>query len=666
MKSRIEDILDKLNDEMNIQPVVYNLFERSDPQEVKKTIESLQRALEVKNEEVKKSLSANHEHLFSCTDLVEQLRQFSKVSSANIAKIKQLNATVEGHNKSSTPSVTEAEAMVEDLATYDVSEYVYYEEIMNRLYEILDKEPVRSLNGFIELLRTPNVRSDYSKELKAFWIKLLTKACKLLKASLLHGKPITRNFSMVFEVLFVLPEKEKAIVGSVVGLSKLQPPFIFMKSFGLSNLPQKEKGSPFTLADLFESLMKSSSSIDPIETIKLFSYLDSVSILSVIDTSQINVPQLFNEAMRHKSMLVDSTNEVPSTDVELTIPATMNGTYLPVYLKNLKSLVGGVNLVDTHGHAHKQHEEKDGPRAKFRFDFVKRYHETQKAIDWWEESSQIPTDLRLGNVIQNNWKNYCIYVLQSLQDHLDFLKITLDFPDQFRSTQESTAALNKIGEDIKGSLDRVKDLLDPKASLHGDATKIDVFLRNALENFNEAVNNSLVQLFDYIEKKIETKDLRRRLKCLFLASSILNCSEIQGRLNSNTESLFQSALQNTLQGNKNSFDLALSTLETLFEDLKQDYREKNISYFTKSVLTAMNQTKANTFDDIITTLEGPTSVATLKPAGTYTSFQIEYPSLCPFVLSAQTVPSPTSNPISVTAFDYDGFIHEEVIAESLP
>lgn len=86
----IESILDNLKDEMSIEPMVHKMFEFKEPQEVKQLIEKLKGSLAKKNNELKKLLSNNHQHLFSCTDLIDQLKKFSKSAKLNQGKLEIL------------------------------------------------------------------------------------------------------------------------------------------------------------------------------------------------------------------------------------------------------------------------------------------------------------------------------------------------------------------------------------------------------------------------------------------------------------------------------------------------------------------------------------------------------------------------------------------------
>lgn len=85
-----DQILEKLTDPLSIEPLVYSLFESHDPEEVKKLTEQLYGLVSKKNEGIKKMLSQNHEHLFSCSDLIDQLKEFSQLARINQQKLTDL------------------------------------------------------------------------------------------------------------------------------------------------------------------------------------------------------------------------------------------------------------------------------------------------------------------------------------------------------------------------------------------------------------------------------------------------------------------------------------------------------------------------------------------------------------------------------------------------
>jgi len=86
----LDQILERLTDSYAVEPLVHQLFEWNEPEVVKAIIDQLNSMVSRKNEEMKKMLSQNHHHLFSCTDLIEQLKAFSSKAKSNQEKIDRL------------------------------------------------------------------------------------------------------------------------------------------------------------------------------------------------------------------------------------------------------------------------------------------------------------------------------------------------------------------------------------------------------------------------------------------------------------------------------------------------------------------------------------------------------------------------------------------------
>lgn len=91
----VEEILGNLIEEVNIQPTIHNLFQTMQPEEISLLIEKLKHRLAQKNDNLRKLLSNNHQHLFACTDLVDQLKEFSKSAHKNHEKLAFLKKIIE-------------------------------------------------------------------------------------------------------------------------------------------------------------------------------------------------------------------------------------------------------------------------------------------------------------------------------------------------------------------------------------------------------------------------------------------------------------------------------------------------------------------------------------------------------------------------------------------
>ena len=90
----IEEVLNKLNEQDEVESIVYSLFEKLSPDEIQEATREMNAKLNQKNEEVKSMLSKNHEHLFISTELIEKLKEFLEVSKRNQRKILKMDSKI--------------------------------------------------------------------------------------------------------------------------------------------------------------------------------------------------------------------------------------------------------------------------------------------------------------------------------------------------------------------------------------------------------------------------------------------------------------------------------------------------------------------------------------------------------------------------------------------
>lgn len=90
----VEEILSNLIEEINIEPLIHNLFQTMQPEEISLLIEKLKHRLSQKNDNLRQLLSNNHQHLFACTDLVDQLKDFSHSAHSNHQKLEELKTLI--------------------------------------------------------------------------------------------------------------------------------------------------------------------------------------------------------------------------------------------------------------------------------------------------------------------------------------------------------------------------------------------------------------------------------------------------------------------------------------------------------------------------------------------------------------------------------------------
>lgn len=304
MKTRINQILDGLTDELNVQPIVYELFESCDPEDVKKTIESLQRALEYKNEEVKKHLSMNHGHLFSCTDLIEQLRQFVKMSKTNVENIKRINLMVGKDDPEDDTLATDST----EKNTYDVHWFTFLQEVSFGVQQIMERRPIIAVEGFLAIIDQFKENKESIQNIKVLWLNLLTQSAQSLKASLQFGKEISQDLVSAFCCLLSLPFKPESE----------EIPFTFSKLQAISQVSkQLEIKSPVSLlkvtdADsllytLMESYLESHESLDIIEVLKLTQFIDNRSTINFI-AGHSQAHSILSEIYNRRSQLLKSAS----------------------------------------------------------------------------------------------------------------------------------------------------------------------------------------------------------------------------------------------------------------------------------------------------------------------------------------------------------------------
>lgn len=267
IKLQINKILENLTDEQDVQPIVYELFEQCDPEDVKKTIEHVQRALEFKNEEVKKHLSKNHEHLFSCTDLLEQLKEFVLVSKKNLKKMEEMNKAIEEVHE------IESESEVEK-CTYQVDSKTFLQEVVYGVENILEEKPLLAGEGLLSVIEEFGRCNQNDLTIKALWSSMLTRVAHRINSSLVNGIHLDQNFILVFTLLLELVFEKNHTCK--VQFSRIQAVSIVSKQFHVQpniSFSRESKTEDF-LYQLLEAFLSTSRKLDIIEVLKLVQILD--------------------------------------------------------------------------------------------------------------------------------------------------------------------------------------------------------------------------------------------------------------------------------------------------------------------------------------------------------------------------------------------------------
>ena len=99
----IEEILGNLNGESSIGPTIQGMFQTMQPEEIHAVIEKLKHKIAQKNESLRVLLSNNHQHLFACTDLVDQLSSFSSSAKDNHDRLEKVVKAINQGPQALTP-----------------------------------------------------------------------------------------------------------------------------------------------------------------------------------------------------------------------------------------------------------------------------------------------------------------------------------------------------------------------------------------------------------------------------------------------------------------------------------------------------------------------------------------------------------------------------------
>lgn len=603
MKQRITDILAGLNDENNIQPIVYNLFEEANPEEIKKTIENLQRTLEYKSEEVKKTLSANHEHLFSCSDLVEQLKDFVTESGDHLEKIKNLNSRLEESARTSA-----AVSISSQKLSYSIHQEMFVTEYMEFVMtNFLHEHPYQAVQLFFYFLQQKEVqRPQILNSVKLYWIRILKKVVAQYKECLFGKRELSLPLMTALLQLLSLPET------SSLGFSNFQGQAALFSAFKLK--PSRETQTVFPesqalswMYGLIKSLLTTGKQVDIIDILKSAIFIDS-SINSGKFRAQVEpkeeedetgsctatsiVSQTINLSIGHfaaepeqkqsriqewvMKMVQQTTDLQEDENIQThSLDDIENMYFVNLYKEHVGGLISSVSLYDTPEASSPSALLSSIPPPAFNFAFLKRYSLEKTALTFFETSCGLSAEHRLSALIASNWKAYREAVLSHLRQSLSLEEISLEevsalsqLEDLLDRAAEARKAFEGVltGERLRQEgLDLVEGLDESPDSKAEENVCFGDVLKQALEKL--------------LEKGQRAEDSLTKWKSLFLAYLIASDQVLTQE--EGLKQKVRQVIQSTLKEAKPS---PVSVLSSLAESLHSDYRQPSLgAFFSESL-----------------------------------------------------------------------------------
>ena len=689
MQEKIAEILEGLKDEAHIQPIIYALFEKSDPEEVKKTIDDLQRSLSSKSEEVKKNLSANHEHLFSCTDMVEQLRAFSAVSSAHVSKIsglsqKLLSEFSQDERQQQTGKV-QSSALV-----YQVTPSLYINTILSWIGNTVTYNSELATKCFLLAMEHP-IAQGFGGALKSTWVSLVSGLFKQVKVSLEGKGGLHTNIaSTLFNVL--LPSFQGGGC-EWVSLPRSQVVLICSRVFGAqtvdANMMKLTNPAEF-LYQLFsrvgESVQITPKSVDPLEFINLLSLLEKTQLYSInplvqqeFETSQKLLKRVCDDMFNHGIELEtdkEKLNQRVNSCFDHQDPDNpQTQSYLSIYSRYVSSMVDSLQLVTD---------------SQFDFTFVRRFYEQRQHIERVEQQHGVPIESRISSVIKSRWADYCSHIVSSLESRVDFLAICESMPDEFRSkdslrvgvkdnrgSKPHTERVNpsqltslEFLESIQQELDDCLKTLCKLANVTeaNESSEIEgiQFEKEAKQKFADLIKEKTEELVGCIEDLRGNQELTQVLKYLIVAHVVLSSKGVIETLapvdSHHLLSIWSAQAQEIV--NSTSLEDLTTELEQLFERMKLSWADPIANSFLQRYSPAIT----TTYKDHDCVAIFSTSPWSWTPRTTSQSdLPLRLPSLVRLHLPA-TADLPPSLPRlpQPTNTSFDGFTHAELLAQLQP
>ena len=670
---RIEDILESLGDDTKVQPMVYNLFEKVDPEEVKKTIESLRRTLEFKSEEVKKHLSLNHDHLFSCTDLVDQLRDFVDLSKANVQKMKRMNEKVMESLQKSEPDTSSTPESKPSTHGIDINQLSLVHEVVSFTEELARDQPLKAVESFLCLTIRFGASAEKLPILKALWISMITEFCQNLKRSLYFGKQLLHDsvdslFALVGLAYSGIGSLKEGVFSRIQAISSIckelgiKPDTSFLR---LTNLEE-------VFLQIFSKLLEEQKSLDIIETLNFTQFMDSRRTIKVKEECiDATISDLYCERIKLKQPTQDNktSHELHSLELVAIDPSTHNRgqTFVQVYQSKIDAMVANADLLNLKGGGRHESGKLISSNVKFRFDFARRYFQNESRIKSWEEKVGIPHDCRLGTVLSKHWDKYCAQVVEALQRKVDFVAMAVEV----MNNKQPMSVFKDIVTNVEDAVVTIGQVVDHE-ELKLDSNQAHELASLARSNFDALVTKNFKELVAFFGKAVKEEHLSNRVAIAYFLRFVAEIEAVKSRLD-RTEIDHLDVIQTLTTGLTDS--QILDSTEKAIANLGFDYRDPSTKNFIESILESLiSRDEGGTHDHIqayryvVTVLRKESAKLESQQASDfYSNLRATYPRLVPFSLLA-VVPKelPPQGKLTVKKIDFEGFTLPEYLAQSLP
>lgn len=508
----IESILDNLKDEMSIEPMVHKMFEFKEPQEVKQLIEKLKGTLARKNNELKKLLSNNHQHLFSCTDLIDQLKKFSKSAKINQQKLEKLQNSANTFDSEYNVKMEEIE-----IPKFEVSEEkgklwiqnflsnkeeIYEEDI--QLFYIFERFFSDSGNEIFEILVCKivdqlfeifcNIGEDNSKTLAQDRDieGILRSFCLLI-----FTKKNSQNYELILEdIAFACSENLDSFEISDIKWEKY-----FENS---KNIFQVFING---IEILFTALISSDKwNYDLVKLIKSFRHLETSFGLSLKLTEEDDLGKMNIDFFLRKE-LKESKDQIKKEKIQGFEGwlGKMRIVVLGVYKEAIKKSV------------------KFGDFFSNEINVVifKEYQKNLKFINNWEKSleGKLKESEHLKHVLSSSWEDYCERVISELKTSVSLKKL---FGDVFMAEKDE---MFKIVENYSKKFLENYQVLEGLHKINQenlDCLKLESKKKSYVENFEDFFFKSYNT---FLEEKIEENPNFADDEVLKILTSIIEITE---------------------------------------------------------------------------------------------------------------------------------------------
>lgn len=359
------------------------------------------------------------------------------------------------------------------------------------------------------------------------------------------------------------------------------------------------------------------------------------------------------------------------------------GKFLRLYQEKVDVMIKGMNLITVPSNQPRQ--EAAGSlteQLKFRYDFVRRYHANQEAIQKWEESASIPEDHRLGLLVVKGWKKYCREIVSKLHQKLDFIKIALNFPSSVSSKESGAVYLRSVSQDIEDAISCINQIVDHE-ELKSNLEQANSFGESVNESFNGLLQKNAEELLTFCRESVEKDNLCKRFQFFFFCFFIVHLPQVSARIDQRlTDSLIENFTCYLEDLNESEIlDGAQQALSDLKVDYTEDATKPFVSLIFDSLAVKAGQSKddrqADHYRSIVKFVQSSDfDISSDDLNRIYQDLRIRCSSLLPFRVylrkkatqneDAGVAQASPSAKLSGTKVDFEGFSLKEFLSQSLP